>query len=109
MLTITVTKIQPSSESDKTEVSEQCDGQNIPEIVANENNDEERQGLNLTAKTTIPDITDQEDEFESELTSLTWLTELKNITNLAPSDCAVIDQQQQPTTRFNKFINQVRR
>lgn len=47
-----------------------------------------------------------EDNSECELTNLTWLTELKNITNLAPTDLPVTDP---PTTRFNKFITQVRR
>lgn len=50
-----------------------------------------------------------EDEGDSdceELTNLNWLTELKNITNLAPSDQPVLTSDQ-PTQRFNKFINQV--
>ncbi|KXJ76293.1 hypothetical protein RP20_CCG009941 [Aedes albopictus] len=47
-----------------------------------------------------------EDDSEPELTNLSWLTELKNITNLAPSDIPLTDL---PTARFNKFIAQVRR
>lgn len=45
-------------------------------------------------------------ESELELTNLNWLTELKNITNLSPPDLPFTDQ---PTTRFNKFINAVRK
>uniref|UniRef100_A0AAG5CT43 Fork-head domain-containing protein n=1 Tax=Anopheles atroparvus TaxID=41427 RepID=A0AAG5CT43_ANOAO len=47
-----------------------------------------------------------EDDSEPELTNLSWLTELKNITNLTPSDAPLTDL---PTARFNKFIAQVRR
>uniref|UniRef100_A0A182QLG9 Fork-head domain-containing protein n=1 Tax=Anopheles farauti TaxID=69004 RepID=A0A182QLG9_9DIPT len=47
-----------------------------------------------------------EDDSEPELTNLSWLTELKNITNLTPSDVPLTDL---PTARFNKFIAQVRR
>ncbi|XP_058450304.1 forkhead box protein I1 [Malaya genurostris] len=46
------------------------------------------------------------DDSEPELTNLSWLTELKNITNLTPSDAPLTDL---PTARFNKFIAQVRR
>ncbi|XP_035902363.1 forkhead box protein A2-B isoform X2 [Anopheles stephensi] len=49
---------------------------------------------------------DDEDDSEPELTNLSWLTELKNITNLTPSDAPLTDL---PTARFNKFIAQVRR
>lgn len=49
---------------------------------------------------------EEDDESESELTNLNWLTELKNITNLTPPDLPVTDQ---PTTRFNKFITAVRK
>ena len=49
----------------------------------------------------------EEDYSESELTNLSWLTELKNITNLTPSEAPVLTDQ--PTARFNKFISQVRR
>ena len=49
---------------------------------------------------------DEEDSDCEELTNLNWLTELKNITNLAPSDQPVLPSDQ-PTQRFNKFINQV--
>ncbi|EAT48973.1 AAEL000041-PA [Aedes aegypti] len=48
----------------------------------------------------------EEEDSEPELTNLSWLTELKNITNLTPSD---IPQTDLPTARFNKFIAQVRR
>ncbi|XP_058060440.1 uncharacterized protein LOC131211104 [Anopheles bellator] len=51
-------------------------------------------------------IADIEDDSEPELTNLSWLTELKNITNLTPSDVPLTDL---PTARFNKFIAQVRR
>ncbi|XP_065073507.1 forkhead box protein J3 isoform X2 [Ochlerotatus camptorhynchus] len=49
---------------------------------------------------------EEEDDSEPELTNLSWLTELKNITNLTPSDIPLTDL---PTARFNKFIAQVRR
>ncbi|XP_040161069.1 forkhead box C1-A [Anopheles arabiensis] len=49
---------------------------------------------------------DDDDDSEPELTNLSWLTELKNITNLTPSDAPLTDL---PTARFNKFIAQVRR
>ncbi|XP_052869321.1 fork head domain-containing protein FD4 [Anopheles cruzii] len=51
-------------------------------------------------------VADIEDDSEPELTNLSWLTELKNITNLTPSDVPLTDL---PTARFNKFIAQVRR
>ncbi|XP_050069292.1 forkhead box protein J1-A [Anopheles maculipalpis] len=49
---------------------------------------------------------EDDDDSEPELTNLSWLTELKNITNLTPSDAPLTDL---PTARFNKFIAQVRR
>ncbi|XP_052890304.1 forkhead box C1-A [Anopheles moucheti] len=49
---------------------------------------------------------EEDDDSEPELTNLSWLTELKNITNLTPSDAPLTDL---PTARFNKFIAQVRR
>uniref|UniRef100_A0A182JNI2 Fork-head domain-containing protein n=1 Tax=Anopheles christyi TaxID=43041 RepID=A0A182JNI2_9DIPT len=49
---------------------------------------------------------EDDDDSEPELTNLSWLTELKNITNLTPSDAPMTDL---PTARFNKFIAQVRR
>ncbi|XP_058823635.1 hepatocyte nuclear factor 3-beta [Topomyia yanbarensis] len=49
---------------------------------------------------------DVDEDSEPELTNLSWLTELKNITNLTPSDIPLTDL---PTARFNKFIAQVRR
>ncbi|XP_053693675.1 forkhead box protein J3 [Sabethes cyaneus] len=52
------------------------------------------------------DEMEAEDDSEPELTNLSWLTELKNITNLTPSDIPLTDL---PTARFNKFIAQVRR
>ncbi|XP_058118288.1 forkhead box protein C2-B [Anopheles ziemanni] len=54
---------------------------------------------------TVTLVADEEDS-EPELTNLSWLTELKNITNLTPSDVPLTDL---PTARFNKFIAQVRR
>ncbi|XP_053670562.1 uncharacterized protein LOC128720889 [Anopheles nili] len=48
----------------------------------------------------------EDEDSEPELTNLSWLTELKNITNLTPSDAPLTDL---PTARFNKFIAQVRR
>jgi hypothetical protein len=102
MLTITVTKVPAASD----QTSELADQEKMsPECVM-------EAAEKKSPHQKMVDLSDQDDEFESELTSLTWLTELKNITNLAPSDCPVNDQQhqqQQPTTRFNKFINQVRR
>ncbi|XP_001867244.2 forkhead box protein A1-B [Culex quinquefasciatus] len=67
------------------------------------------------ANTSVGSIPDQDyegddmevdDDSEPELTNLSWLTELKNITNLTPSD---VPQTDLPTARFNKFIAQVRR
>ncbi|XP_055638212.1 uncharacterized protein LOC129776533 [Toxorhynchites rutilus septentrionalis] len=53
-----------------------------------------------------PEEMDDDGDSEPELTNLSWLTELKNITNLTPSDVPLTDL---PTARFNKFIAQVRR
>lgn len=46
------------------------------------------------------------DGSESELTCLTWLTELKNIGNLSLPETTTNDN---PTARFNKFIADIRR
>lgn len=59
-----------------------------------------------TQQSTDNSFNDEDVSDCEELTNLTWLTELKNITNLAPSDQPLTDQ---PTQRFNKFISQVRR
>ncbi|XP_050083084.1 uncharacterized protein LOC126569786 [Anopheles aquasalis] len=55
---------------------------------------------------TVGSVAEVDDDSEPELTNLSWLTELKNITNLTPSDVPLTDL---PTARFNKFIAQVRR
>ncbi|KFB36229.1 AGAP002903-PA-like protein [Anopheles sinensis] len=67
--------------------------------------DEEPDETDPRGTTTTTTLVDEEDS-EPELTNLSWLTELKNITNLTPSDVPLTDL---PTARFNKFIAQVRR
>lgn len=59
---------------------------------------------NATDAERVNDIT----ENDLDLTNLNWLTELKNITNLEPSEGGE-KPTDQPTQRFKKFINQVKK
>uniref|UniRef100_A0A182N545 Fork-head domain-containing protein n=1 Tax=Anopheles dirus TaxID=7168 RepID=A0A182N545_9DIPT len=77
----------------------------IPEEVDEDMEEEEEIEFEELEAGPGADGPDEEDS-EPELTNLSWLTELKNITNLTPSDAPLTDL---PTARFNKFIAQVRR
>lgn len=62
------------------------------------------------AETSGQDQTSDEDDDHQDLTSLSWLTELKNITNLPPATQEVIEKPcDPPSQRFDKFMNQVRK
>lgn len=62
------------------------------------------------AETSGHDVTSDEDDDHQDLTSLSWLTELKNITNLPPATQEVVEKPcDPPSQRFDKFMNQVRK
>lgn len=74
-----------------------------------EKSDEEISGEVPTSDINSNNVSDEEQE---DLTSLTWLTELKNLTNLPPtqsSDQLIEKTCDPPSQRFEKFINQVKK
>lgn len=70
-------------------------GGSLPELSEND------------GETSGHDVTSDDDDL-ADLTNLNWLTELKNITNLPPTNTEVIEKPcDPPSQRFDKFINQV--
>lgn len=101
-------------------------GQNLIDKVAVEENNNDSGQVNILeniliasdlqahseneADTSGQDVTSDEDDDHQDLTSLSWLTELKNITNLPPATQEVIEKPcDPPSQRFDKFMNQVRK
>lgn len=107
--------MQPQSPNQSIQ-SSTCTQQSTSEYECNyetiEVYTEEMEEIN-TQIDTIDNIHDSADhsneptENDLDLTNLNWLTELKNITNLEPNEGEKLTDQ--PTQRFKKFINQVKK
>lgn len=96
----------PSSTSSTHQSSEyECNYETIE--VYSEEMDEIKTQNDTIDNASDADLVNDFTENDLDLTNLNWLTELKNITNLEPSEGE--KPTDQPTQRFKKFINQVKK
>ncbi|CAO1374190.1 unnamed protein product [Diamesa serratosioi] len=109
--------MQPQSPNQSLQSNSTCTQQSSSEYECNyetieiyteehqDHQDHQENEINDTIDPTMQQ-TDTTDN-DLDLTNLNWLTELKNITNLEPSEGEKLTDQ--PTQRFKKFINQVKK
>lgn len=83
-----------------TQITDSPNSSTVSESLVSENSME----TSISA-VTIQDA-DGENSSESELTSLAWLTEIKNIGNIPLTD---VPTNNNPTIRFNKFMTEIKR
>lgn len=94
-----------------------CDANGQTQItIIDNNNSYEKSPMDAEVMTEMSESdiisSNGSDEEQEDLKSLTWLTELKNLTNLPPAqnESQLIQKQcDPPSQRFEKFINQVQK
>lgn len=96
-----------------------CDANGHPQqltAIIDNNNSYEKSAMDAGVMEELSDSdiisSNASDEEQEDLKSLTWLTELKNLTNLPPAqnDNQIVQKPcDPPSQRFEKFINQVQK